>query len=338
MIVFEVIGVVEYTIAICNYNMAETLKESIFSVDELIDDRFEILVLDDGSTDRSYALLQELEEDIPRLRAVRSGLDTDGGMFSYIIPRRESIEQANGKYVIFQIDTDDEYYRGILDFVNIFHQIEDQVDFDPFLKGYNITMAKRELLLKEPHRHLGYHDDRDIWRRMIANGAFIGLHHRSLRRSLGYERDTRTKASVRFDALVSQFRSGITPSGYVRWLCHKLLEWRPSGGLSLPAIVFNLVLTPLAYLVARKRNIYQDIPPEYADIANASRVLSENIMKLSQIEKKYDINIDRDALSTEGREVFDLDSGERPGPRYWLNQRADIAANKFDDDHTPRAT
>jgi hypothetical protein len=108
--------------------------------------------------------------------------------------------------------------------------------------------------------------------------------------------------------------------------------------LSLPAVVFNLVITPLAYLVARKRGIYGGIPPEYADIANASRVLSDNIITLSQIEEKYDIDINRDVLSTEGREVFDLDPGERPGPRYWLNQRTDIAANEFDDDHTPRAT
>jgi hypothetical protein len=199
-------------------------------------------------------------------------------------------------------------------------------------------MAKRELLLQEPHRHLGYHDDRDIWRRMIANGTFIGLHHHQICRDIGYERDTRTKMSVRFDALVSQFRSGITPSSHVRWLASKLLEWQPSGGPSLLAIVFNLVITPLAYPIARKRGIYRSIPPEYADIANASRVLSDNIMTLSQIEKKYEIDIDRNALSTEGREVFDLDSGERPGPRYWLNQRADIAANKSDDDHTPPAT
>jgi hypothetical protein len=187
-------------------------------------------------------------------------------------------------------------------------------------------MGKRSLLLDVPHRSMGYHEDRDFWRRMIAEGHLIGLHHKSIRRSIGYDRSFVEKANARFDAIVSQFRSGITFTSYVRWLLGKLGAWRPRSSLSLRSVVFNLACVVPAYLLAQRRGVY-DLPSEYADMTRYTDVLPSRIMTLSQIEDAYDIEIDRDALSPEGRDVYDLDPGEHPGPRYWLNERADVAAN-----------
>lgn len=311
----------EYTIAVANYNMAETVEQSIRSIDNLVDDRFEILVVDDGSTDGSLEILRDLEAELNRLRVVEGDND------NLAEARRSSIERADGEYVLIQLDTDDVYDRGITDFVEMFHQIESGVDFDPFLKGYHIQMGKRSLLLEVPHRSIGYHEDRDFWRRMIAEGHLIGLHHKSIRRSSGYERSFVEKASVRFDAIVTQFRSGITFPSYVRWLLGKLVAWRPGSSLNLRAVVFNLACVVPAYLLAQRRGIY-DLSDEYADMTQYTDVLPSQIMTLSQIEDAYELEIDRDALSDEGREVFDLEVGERPGPRYWLNERAEVAANR----------
>ncbi|RCU47994.1 glycosyltransferase family 2 protein [Haloplanus salinus] len=313
---------VEYTIAVCNYNMAETLEESVRSIDDLIDDRFEILVLDDGSTDGSLKILDRLEAELPRVRVVH---DDNNNLAE---ARRASVEAARGEYVLIQLDADDIYYRGITDFVEIYHQIDDQVLFDPFLKGYHIQMARRDLLLTVSHRSMGYHEDRDLWRRMIAEGHLIGLHHKPIRESVGYDRGFREKVEARFDAIVSQFRSGVSLESYMRWLFWKLPTWRPGKSLSFRAIVFNIVCAPLAYLIATRRGVYGGFTAEYADMTRYTVLLPARIMTLSQIEAEYGISIDRDALSTDGCEVYDLEPGEHPGPRYWLNERANVAANR----------
>jgi glycosyltransferase involved in cell wall biosynthesis len=312
---------VEYTIAICNYNMADTLEESVKSINELVDDRFELLVLDDGSTDGSLSILERLTAELPRVRIVHDDND------NLAEARKASIEAARGEYVLIQLDADDVYYRGITDFVEIFHQIDDQVTFDPFINGYHIQMASRDLLLTTPHRSMGYHEDRDLWRRMLAEGNLIGLHHESIRRTVGYDRGLSEKAEARFDAIVSQFRSGITFRSYMLWLIRKFLAWRPGTSLSLLSVLFNLVCAPLAYPMAVHRGVYGEFPEEFADMTRYTELFPEHIMTLSQIESEYGITIDRSTLSEEGRKIYDLDSGERPGPRYWLNERTEVAAN-----------
>lgn len=321
---------VHYTIAVCNYNMAETLEGSIRSIDALVDDRFEILVIDDGSTDGSVEILSRLEEELPRVRLVHDEND------NLAEARRASVEAARGKYVLIQLDADDVYERGITDFVEIFHQIEEQVDFDPFLKGYHVQMARRDLLLEVHHRSMGYHEDRDLWRRMVADEHLVGLHHLPIRHSIGYRRGLLDKVGPRFDAIVSQFRSGITFSSYVRWLLGKLTSWRPGGSLSLLSVLFNLVGALPAYLIARRRGVYGGFPEEYADMGRYTRILSSRIMTLAQIESEYGIEIDRSQLSDEGREIYDLAPGDLPGPRYWLNERAEVAANRQEKPGEPR--
>jgi len=302
--------------------MADTIEESVKSINKLIDDRFELLILDDGSTDGSQSVLERLSSKLPRVRVVYGDND------NLAEARRASIEAARGEYVLIQLDADDVYDRGITDFVEIFHQIDDQVTFDPFLKGYHIQMASRDLLLTIPHRSMGYHEDRDLWRRMIAEGHLIGLHHKSIRHTVGYERGLRKKVEVRFDAIVSQFRSGITFQSYLQWLAGKLIAWRPSTSLSLISVLFNLVCAPLAYPIAIRRGVYRGFQKEFADMNRYSKLLPAHIMTLSQIESEYSIAIDRSDLSKEGRNIYDLEPGERPGPRYWLNERTKVAANR----------
>ena len=42
-----------YSVCICNYNMKEYLEISLKSILEQLDERYEVLVIDDGSNDGS---------------------------------------------------------------------------------------------------------------------------------------------------------------------------------------------------------------------------------------------------------------------------------------------
>lgn len=307
----------EYTIAVCNHNMAGTVEASIRSINSLVDDRFEIVVIDDGSTDGSRAILQDLESELDRVRMI------DGDNANIGEARASAVDHARGDYILHQLDADDEYQAGILDFVRLFHQIDAQVDFPLFLSGQHIHMGATDLFRAVNYRSLGYNEDRDFWRRMIIHGSFIGLRHRSIRNSIGYERDLSEKISTRFEAIVTQLRSGITPTSYFIWLLGKLVTWRPASTRSLPAITFNLVALPLAYLLALREGIY-DLPPEFSDMRTGEELLKTNLFTLTEIEKQYDVDIDRTELTDSGRQIFDCTPDELAPPRLWLNEQIDF--------------
>ena len=49
-----------YSVCICNYNMADTLEVSLRSVLDQLDERYEVIVIDDGSKDSSVEILENL--------------------------------------------------------------------------------------------------------------------------------------------------------------------------------------------------------------------------------------------------------------------------------------
>ena len=82
------------------YNTERFLKKCIQSVTEQSYPFLEILVIDDGSTDGSPRLLQELEEADKRIRVIRQ---RNAGVAA---ARNKGIELASGKYITF-VDSDD---------------------------------------------------------------------------------------------------------------------------------------------------------------------------------------------------------------------------------------
>jgi glycosyltransferase involved in cell wall biosynthesis len=92
------------------YNSEETIKYSIISVLNQTYQDFELLIVNDGSTDSSRSIVEEIKDK--RIRHInldrsshqkyRNGVNIDGGYFA----RNIGLEIANGKYITFQ-DSDD---------------------------------------------------------------------------------------------------------------------------------------------------------------------------------------------------------------------------------------
>ena len=59
-----------YSVCICNYNMKDYLEKSLKSILEQLDDRYEVLVIDDGSNDGSLEVLANLEKKYQIMRFI----------------------------------------------------------------------------------------------------------------------------------------------------------------------------------------------------------------------------------------------------------------------------
>ncbi len=93
-----------YSVCVCNYNMADTLERAMTSVVEQLDNRFEVLVVDDGSTDESIHILKKLAEKYEIFRFISLNRDKSRLLGK---TRNFSIREAKGEYVLLHIDADD---------------------------------------------------------------------------------------------------------------------------------------------------------------------------------------------------------------------------------------
>ena len=173
---------VKYSICICNYNMADTIERALTSVLNQIDDKYEILVVDDGSTDTSVEIIRDLQTNYPSLRLLTLYRDKKRQLGE---TRNISVREALGDYVILHVDADDVWEPYIPAFVELFHRLEGCIGRDVLVSGQQINIGKKEFLLKHvPYRNIHLVEDRDMWYRLAAISAYIPVDHVVFRKRL----------------------------------------------------------------------------------------------------------------------------------------------------------
>jgi len=283
-----------YTICMVNYNMEDTLEQSLTSILTQLSDEYEVLVVDGGSSDGSLDILEEFSKTYPNFRFI--SLSDDSGR-RLGRDRQISIEEANGEYVIFQVDCDDVYQEVIPDFTKIYHQIESALDFDFLMKGCAISMAPRELIMDVGgFRNVGRREDRDLWRRLFDRDAVIWLDHKPFWESIGYDKNNPTSDIWKaFDEITTDLQVGLSVWGSAKWLLRKGSENRWA--------YVQLAMLPLAYFSSISRQSYST-PDEYRDPESLFRDIKDSRMTFNELAEFYNIHIDRSALSERGRDIF----------------------------------
>ena len=97
----------EISIVIPVYNKAEYISQCLDSLLRQDFDGFEIVVVDDGSTDGSGPLCDHKAEADARIRVIHT---ENGGVTA---ARRKGVEAAQGRYIVF-VDADDQLLPGAL--------------------------------------------------------------------------------------------------------------------------------------------------------------------------------------------------------------------------------
>jgi glycosyltransferase involved in cell wall biosynthesis len=294
-----------HSIAVCNYNMADTVEPSLRSMLDGTDDRFEVVVVDGGSTDGSRAILRDLEAEYDRLRAVLDRSDENDYLGG---DRNVSFEEARGEYVLESLDTDDRYFDGVIeDFAAIYHALEPAIDGEFFLSGTGMNMAPRSLLLDVPYHDLGGAEDRDLWRRLFDRDALIPLDHGAVAESLGYDFGLRGRIERDIHGKICDFQCGISFLSAMRWTLHHehhyILERRRPLPLEALKRLYDCVTFPYAYLRALSLESYET-PLQFRAKGSLERRIAAERMTLSELEAEYGVEVDRSGFSDAGRRAF----------------------------------
>jgi len=93
------------SVIIPTYNRSHTIAQAIQSVQEQSIKPLEIIVIDDGSTDNTSALIKETFPDVKLYRQSNHGVSH---------ARNRGIESASGNWIAF-LDSDDAWYPGKLE-------------------------------------------------------------------------------------------------------------------------------------------------------------------------------------------------------------------------------
>lgn len=293
---------VEYTIAICNYNEADSLQASLQSVLAQIDDRFEVLVVDDGSTDGSTQILERLDEKFDSLRTIFLSPSEDRKLGK---TRTISVERAAGNHVILHVDTDNYYTETIIDFVEIYEQLREALGRDYYLLGTSFAATSRDFLLRfGAYRNLPVGgEDRDLWRRLAADDSLVVYQHEPLEETEKWEHGRPSRSLIprikrTFEVKIADFQVGFGLGDYLRWSLQRNLFLTP----------YHVLTTLISYLIALPRRSYQT-PSEFLEKGKIDDFIQQEACTLRGIERRYNIIFDRSKLSSKGQERLDVEPG-----------------------------
>lgn len=297
---------VRYSIVACHLNMASTVERSLRAILDPLNSRFEVVLVDGGSTDGSLDILRRLTEEYDQLRVVELDPDPDRKLGT---DRNIAVEHAEGDFVIGAMDLDDHYYPGVVQaFTSVYEQLRKAVDREFVLHGSGIYVAPRELRRQYPFPNIARCEDRYFWRRLHADGRIMWIKHGPLGKgSLGYDRSSVEAIRNDVEEKACDFQQGITFRSAIRYTfrpSHPYILERERGAFgTLLKRMYDLITYFYAFVLARSRDRYT-VPDRYRQRGAVEQSIQQNQRWLREIEEELDISIDRDALRQRGREIF----------------------------------
>lgn len=289
---------VQYSICMCNYNMVGTLRQAIESIAAQISDRYEILVVDDGSTDGSVELLEKLEWEIPQVRVIYLQRDSSRKLGE---TRNIAVQESAGMYCLLQMDCDDVYTGGITDFVNAYHELAKGLGESIYLKGNKINISTKEFLLSiGPYINIYRGEDREMWGRVIALEKFFVLQHMPIViRGRPSELWPKFRKAVvdTYDQMLNDFRLSHTIAARARALCVQYLRW--FGATQF--VLRSFLIIPVCLLGLIKGGLFT---AGGASRAEKIAWLSQNTRTFDGFVRKHKIDANYSGFSEEGLEIF----------------------------------
>lgn len=291
-----------YSVIICNYNMEETLGQSIKSILSQVGPEWEIVVVDGGSSDQSVDIIEELQSNDDRIQLVALEPSSNRHLGR---DRQIGVEKARGRYVIQHLDADDQIRPFLTEYVDIYQQIENQMDRSFALVGGGPLMATRDLLIEEPYRNLPAGEDKDLWRRLYDKDAIIWLDIPSLREPLNSAKSTKATLDRWHEIQIGDFQSGMSFVGYLQFLFQ---TWWESDYYKLKhttseTIIKTLIL-PYSYIISKSLYEQYSIPDQYQKKGERHRVTIETQVGICDLDREYGVEIDMSDWDNDAKQFY----------------------------------
>lgn len=277
--------------------MMDTIEASLNSILRQLDDRFEVLIVDDGSSDAGPEIVEKMQRHHDNLRLIKLKRNRKRKLG---FTRNISVKESKGEYVLLHLDCDDVYGPYLIDFVTAFHQIEKQIGKDFLLSGQHINIAKRSFLIEHgPYRNIFRGEDRDLWMRLAAKNLYIPFYHTDF--------VTRLPKTVRHSAiraikhtwshLITDFRTGMSLKEFLKH------ERQKRHKRSKILNIFRTISVIPAWMISKT---YPPLPLDdvMRNPDNFKKYREENYGTLSEIMEKYKGKADFSKLSKKGRKIF----------------------------------
>ena len=159
----------KYSICITHYNDAFSARQSLESILNQIADDFEVVVVDQSSTDGSLDVLEEFAQE-GQIALYRQRFRNRG------LGRQLAFEMSRGGYVLSNLDLDDVFLPNLSEFVSLYHANCEGM-FLWNTKGGSI--APRSLIVSlGGWRNLQYSEDFDLASRAAQIGKFRNTRYR----------------------------------------------------------------------------------------------------------------------------------------------------------------
>jgi len=224
--------------------MEDTIERSLLSILEQVDGRFEIVLVDDGSSDRSVDIIKKIQKKNINLRLIELERDKKRKLG---FTRNIAIKNAHGDFVLLHLDCDDIFGPYLNEFVDVFENIERAVGKNILLSGNHINIANKEFLLSYgPYKNIYRGEDRDLWSRLAKKDLYVPLDHVDFivripkptkRKIIKFFYDT-------FDHMVNDFRFGTSLKLYY------YLEFKKIGFFTKKISLLRMLMVLPAWFVS----------------------------------------------------------------------------------------
>jgi glycosyltransferase involved in cell wall biosynthesis len=150
-----------YSICVTNFNTEDSVRQSLESILSQVDERFEIVVVDNCSNDASLDILKGYDGKLIKL-IIKS--------CSRGVGRQIAFENSSGKYIIGQMDMDDVFKPYLNKLLQIYHaNFEGQM----LVTSDVIMIAPRELVHRiGGYKDLNYLEDHELYSRAAQISLF----------------------------------------------------------------------------------------------------------------------------------------------------------------------
>lgn len=246
------------------YNVEAYLRQCLESIINQTYDNLQVILIDDGSTDGSYSIMQDYAKNDSRIEIyhqVNQGVSTT---------RNHLLEKVKGDYVLF-VDSDDWLELNAVETITNIQQ-EGNYDIITFQMGandQNVAKYDRETAIMHFLEHKTFRGS--LWNKAIRAALFSGL---AFNQSISYGEDALMTWQI------------LQRVNSVKLIPNRLYNYRMNSA-SLSHAIFNEKKFSAYYVWEQICSETEQLWPKYLDIAHARYSIEMTLLLLDAARCNY---------------------------------------------------